>query len=42
MLRNAESGVRAAKSGIQGVSSSAWLPIKNELAGNVGEEEESD
>lgn len=42
MLRYAESGVRAAKRGIQGVNSSAWLPIKNELAGKGGEEVERD
>ena len=33
MFINPDSGVNAARRGIHGVSSSAWLPIRNELAG---------
>jgi hypothetical protein len=34
MLKKPDSGVMLANSGSQGVSSSAWLPIKNDPAGN--------
>ena len=36
MLKNPESGVIEANNGIQGVNSSAWLPIRNDPLGNGG------
>ena len=36
ILSHAASGVSAAKSGIHGVNSSAWFPIRNDFGGNGG------
>lgn len=42
MLSHADEGVRAAKSGIQGVNSSAWFPIRKDEEGKGGAEEVRD